>query len=344
MSSALENLAKPKYKVHFLGLKDADCIIISYQKNILAKRYIAVVDAGNAKDTAEIKKFLWDTYNTYTIDLAVCTHPDRDHKGGFFDLLDDKDITITEFWWRNPYCTITDDEFAKMKREDSKQKACEKCFDHPTDNKRNLLEIARRKCKKCKNAIPGTTHETIPLSVLGPSKRLFHQAALGIVKEFAELKADPDLSDYDETVEITEEGATGVLNEVIDESYTNMASIVMLFQPAQSFKILLAGDASLNSLRQIFDANKSLLKYCILKVPHHGSRHNLDTPLIDDMQPSASIICAGGNEKHPNSNLVYYLSKYGRVYSTHKTPRLFYTSEKVLNPATPLKEKINRKH
>ena len=54
----------------------------------------------------------------------------------------------------------------------------------------------------------------------------------------------------------------------------------------------------------------------------------------------ASIICACGNEKHPNSSLVYYLSKYGNVYSTHKTPRLFYTSDKVIKPATPLKKKI----
>lgn len=341
MGSALENLAKPQYKVHFLGLGDADCIIISYSKNVLSQRYIAVVDAGNAKDSAEIKQFLWDNYNTHHIDLAVCSHPDRDHKGGFFDLLDDDEMTITEFWWRNPYRTITDDDFARMKRQDSKQKACEKCFNHPTDASRNLLALARKKCDSCKNAIPGTSHDVIPISVLGPSKGLFHQAALGIVQEFAELNDNPDTSKYDETVEVTEEGAKSILNEKVDNSFTNTASIVMLFKPKDNFKLLLAGDASLNSLREIYDNNKALLKHCILKVPHHGSRRNLDTPLIDDMQPSASIICAGGNEKHPNSSLVYYLSKYGNVYSTHKSPRLYYTSDKVTKPVTPLKRKCN---
>lgn len=339
--SALEELAKPQYRVHFLDVKDADSIVIAYKENALKQWSIALIDAGNVSDSQTIKDFIWRHYNTHTIDLAVCSHPDRDHKGGFFNLLEDKEMKIVEFWWRNPFKVISDDDFTRMKRKDSKQEACEKAFNHPTDSSKNLLKIAREKCDTCKNAIVGTKHDTIPLTVLGPSTDFFRQAAIGIVQNFAELGPDPKLGKYDEAAETTENSARSIINEVGDESYTNMSSIVMMFQPKETFKILLAGDASCNSLREIYDRNTKLIKGCILKVPHHGSKHNLNTDLIDDIQPSCAIISASGNEKHPNRNLVYYLSKYCNVYSTHKSGELVYRSEGIQGEgATPLKKKI----
>lgn len=53
-----------------------------------------------------------------------------------------------------------------------------------------------------------------------------------------------------------------------------------------------------------------------LKVPHHGSRRNLNTSIIEDLSPKSSCISAAGNKKHPSGRLVYWLAKYGNVYST----------------------------
>lgn len=338
--SALEDLSKPQYRIHFLDVKDADAIVIAYKGNALMPWTIALVDAGNVCDSQTIKNFLWKEYKTRTIDLAVCSHPDRDHKGGFFGLLDDKEITIKEFWWRNPYKVISDDDFIKMKRSDSKQEACERIFNHPSDSSKNLLKLARAKCNKCINAIVGTNHPIIPLTVLGPSTDFFRQASIGIVQNFAEIGPEPKLGKYNEAAEINDASARSIINEVEDESFTNMASLVMLFQPKESFKILLAGDSSCNSLREIYDRNKDVVKGCILKVPHHGSKHNLNTDLIDDIHPSCAIISAAGNEKHPNNNLVYYLSKYCNVYSTHKSGTLSYISGSKGGSATPLRKKM----
>ena len=340
MTPIFRTKEQPLYEVHFLGVGDADAIVIYYKKDITTPAYIAVVDAGNVSDSKAIKDLIWNRWHTHTINLAVCTHPDKDHKGGFFDLLEDKAITIEEFWYKDPYNAISDDDFAKLKLTSSKIDACNKIYNHPEDESKNLLELAQQKCQYCYDVTPRFLHKHIPLVVLGPSDGLYHEAALGIVGQFAELTETPNLKPYDEKAEVDEESAKSKINEVNDCSFTNIGSIVLFFKPNNSFKILLAGDASCNSLREIYDQNSSLLKGAILKVPHHGSRRNLNTDLIDDLAPSASIICAAGNEKHPNNNLVYYLSKFGHVYSTHKSPGLYYTSQPHTSSATPLKSKI----
>ena len=339
MTSLFSPIIYPEYEVHFLGVGDADAIIIYYKENANSPSYIALIDAGNVSDYKTIKDFLWSRWRTRTIDLAVCTHPDKDHKGGFFGLLADKDMTIYEFWCKDPYQSITDEDFAKMKLKSSKLDACRKIYNHPDNSNENLIDLVIKKCKKSLDVAPGYTYPNIPLYVIGPSKNLYHEAALGIVQEFAELVDEPNLKRYDEKAEVDEDSAKSIINEVDDCSYTNIGSLVLLFKPTDKFKLLLTGDASCSSLREILDRNPSI-KGSILKVPHHGSRRNLNTDLIDDLSPTAAVICADGNEKHPNNSIVYYLSKYGNVYSTHKSPGLYYTSQPHTGCATPLKSKI----
>lgn len=86
----------PNYEVHYLSVSDADAIIIRYENS--GDQYVVLIDAGNVSDSDKIKNYIWNHWKTYTIDLAICTHPDSDHKGGFFGLLNDRDVIINEFW------------------------------------------------------------------------------------------------------------------------------------------------------------------------------------------------------------------------------------------------------
>ena len=103
-----------------------------------------------------------------------------------------------------------------------------------------------------------------------------------------------------------------------DPSPYNMSSLVVLYQPGLTERCLLAGDASRASLTQMLkdypELKRGVAKF---KVPHHGSRHNLTTEIIDALKPKKSYISAAGTKKHPNNSVVYWLSKYGNVYSTH---------------------------
>lgn len=336
----------PRYEIRFLDVKDADCIVIMYQKDKDTGRKIVLVDSGNVSDSAKIKQFLVKEFNTTVIDLAICSHPDCDHKGGFFGLLEDSSITVREFWWKNPYRYITDEDFSRMKKASSKKDACECVYNHPTDATKNLfgLALAKKnpdgsKCD-CYSVKCGCKHDEIPLAVIGPTEKYYTEAAVGIVQDFAELKVDPDTTKYDEKDEVSEEEAKSVIDAEPEKSYTNMGSLVLLFEPRTNMRFLLTGDASSASLRDIYDSREGDIAGCILKVPHHGSKHNLNSKIIDDLNPSASIISAAGTRKHPNVAIVRYLSKYGNVYSTHKSGDLFYTSWPHNRSAEPLKKKM----
>lgn len=331
----------PKYSVHFMDVKDADAIFLTYQAHAESHKYVILVDAGNVSDYSTIKSYLINNFATNVIDLAVCTHSDKDHKGGFFDLMQDKEITIQRFWIKNPMDTISSVDFARMKRSDSKEEACLRIFNHPSDNSLNLIRMAREKHILQVNIRQGVKFGEVPLWVIGPSEELYHEAAIGMVSSFAELVEDPNLKKYNDLEEVDEDSAKSVINEKKEESFTNMSSLVLFFRPTDNFSIILAGDASCASLIEIERKYSQDIDKSILKVPHHGSKRNMNTDLIDALQPSASIISAAGSEKHPNSNLVYYLSKYGDVYSTHKSGSLYYTNEKeITDPAKPLKSKI----
>jgi beta-lactamase superfamily II metal-dependent hydrolase len=88
-----------------------------------------------------------------------------------------------------------------------------------------------------------------------------------------------------------------------------------------------------------------MLTVDLLKVPHHGSRRNLNTQIITLLAPKKSYISAAGNAKHPNGRLVYWLAKHGPVYSTHTANNYIHsksiemTDREGASPLFPLKAK-----
>ena len=100
-----------KYEYEMLNVGDADAIIIRHYVD--DEPFIILIDAGNAEDSFLIKKHLLKYFDSSYIDLAICTHPDSDHKDGFFDLLQDEEITIKEFWLTDSACFLDEQD---MKR------------------------------------------------------------------------------------------------------------------------------------------------------------------------------------------------------------------------------------
>ena len=124
-----------------------------------------------------------------------------------------------------------------------------------------------------------------------------------------------------------------------EASPTNKASLIVLFHPGNR-KFLLAGDACAKSIHDAIDTYGDEVIGSTLKVPHHGSKHNLTTEVIDLLSPQSATISCKGSKKHPNSGVVYWLSKYCNVYSTAKSGTLIYQSTPVQHPAIPLKKKL----
>ena len=309
-----ENVLKYEYEVLKVG--DADAILIRHY--IDDEQFIVLIDAGNAGDATIIKKHLNDYYRSYYIDLAICTHPDSDHKDGFFDLLQDDDITIKTFWITDPACFLGVDDIQRYRNRDNAIKAVRKIWQKSTDENLNLIDLALCKCTEVISVTDGVQHPILPISIVGPSKEYYGEVAKTMVADYG-IKTYEDSSKeaYDDAFKIDDKDIKSVIDNDEDSSPYNASSLIVLYEPGDGKRLLFAGDANTTSLKMMLDKYVWLRNVDFLKVPHHGSRRNLNTSIIEALSPKKCYISAAGNKKHPSGRLVYWLAKYGDIYSTH---------------------------
>ena len=325
------------YEVTIIDVKDADAIVINYYDE--QHCWTAVVDAGNVGDGQKVKDNIKHVENgKYIIDYAFCTHPDKDHKGGFFDLLSDKEVIIQTFYIRRPDLRMRNDDRRLNYNTGVLEAAAKAVYNHPTDNSRNLIAEAMRYSNLVEPSL-GTDVPGMPLMMIGPNEQFFKDACYEMALNFAELADDAYEDSYSEDELPSEEDARSVMDEVKEESATNKSSLILLFHPERR-NFLLAGDACSATLKDAVKAYPQSIPGCTFKVPHHGSKHNLTTDLIDMIRPSSAVISCKGTKKHPNPAVVHFLSKYCDVFSTSKCyGGLTYTNGRVNNPATALRKK-----
>ena len=79
------------------------------------------------------------------------------------------------------------------------------------------------------------------------------------------------------------------MDEVKEDSPTNKSSLILLFHP-DGYNFLLAGDACSATIKDAVEDYPQFVPGCALKVPHHGSKHNLTTEVIDMLRPSSAVI------------------------------------------------------
>ena len=293
-----------QYEVTIMDVKDADAIVVNYHDGY--RWWTAVVDAGNVGDANKVKVYVKHKENNkYVIDYAFCTHPDKDHKGGFFDLLTDSQVEICNFFIRRPDILMRNDIRRLQYNVGELERAAKAVYNHPTDPTRNLIDEAIRYSHLVEPTL-GLDVVGMPLMVIGPKSSYFQDACYQMAINFAELEDEADAENYAEDELPTEEEAQSVMDEVKEDSPTNMSSLILLFHP-NGRNFLLAGDACSATLKDAVEDYPQNIPGSTLKVPHHGSKHNLTTEVINMLKPSSAVISAKGSKKHPNRAVVHFL-------------------------------------
>ena len=325
------------YEMTIIDVGDADAIVINYKGND-ERWWTAVVDAGNVGDGSKIKRYVKHIDGTtYVIDYAICTHPDKDHKGGFFELLNDRRVRLNFFCVLRPDDAVNSDFRIQLAQDPmAVYKAAKAVYDHPTDNTQNLLDLIVAHSSFYDWSY-GIDFQGMPLQIIGPTKEFFTDAAFEMTEVFGELEDEYPFEIYAEDELPLNDEAKSVMDEEKETSATNKASLILLFHP-EGRNFLLAGDACSASIHQAIN-DYPQIKGSTLKVPHHGSKNNLTTEVIELLKPGQSVISCRGSKKHPNPAIVHYLSKYGKVFATSKSGTLTYMSTPVIHPATPLRDK-----
>ena len=308
-----------RFEIDMLDVGAADAFLLHTYKKYRESdlEYVVLVDAGNEGDGKKIMKHIKDYYRQQYIDLAICTHCDSDHYGGFKDLLD-AGYRIDKFWIHDPYRHVDVDDVKYIRNKQTLRKRLDEAY--AFNDGTSLLELIRKKGINHEEVFTGDTYSSLNIEVLGPDED-YYESLIPDFRVNLDFKEEQEDDDYESRYYSDSERKTlysKALEDANDDpSKVNQSSIIFSFT-AFGDTYLFTGDAGKEALHRVVDNDYGQLKNLRwLKVPHHGSKHNLDNALIDYFNPDSSYISTEKYGKYANRCTVNALKSVGNVYSTH---------------------------
>lgn len=318
------------YEIDFLAVEtkqSGDAITLRYSYG--GGEVIQVVDGGFTDMGAKILEQIDTHYRAgATIDFVVLTHPDNDHAAGLKHVLENREVRhliMNRPWiYANellPYTTFSSAERLESRLRDE--------FPHSAA----LEEIAIQKGVGIYEGFQGTLFGDF--TILAPSRARYLDLILdaaslrrsALALEAVSGSVSKQSEPHDVYASWGEEhfspNATSPRNEM---------SIVQ-FAKLTGKKILLTGDAGRDTLSEAIEFAKeqqiSLPGIDVFQVPHHGSRRNVSTELLNELLgeilpgPSetrkfcAFVSSAKADPHHPRKSVLRAMHhRGGAVYAT----------------------------
>ena len=344
------------FEIDFLeaGEKSSgDAIALRYREDN-GFDYIHVVDGGYTNDGGKVVEHIRKYYDTPTlIDHVVSTHPDGDHAAGLKTVLNE--FKIGTLWMNRPWNHISEllPRFNYDYTENGLVSRLKKDYPHTAD----LANIAEEKNIEIKDVFQGD--EIGRFTVLAPSYVRYIDLVVESDKTpEAERKSAIEGTLFERTVAIIKRiaakwGEENLKGDSEGTSRENESSVVQ-FAELCGKKILLTGDAGVEALTEAHEyaINSGILLSGIDKfnVPHHGSRRNLSSDMLDKMlgpklnQGTNSTIftaIVSANQKdneHPKKAVIRALiHRGGKVFQTNGTLSIYQNApDRNWSVATPL--------
>ena len=311
-------------KIHVIDATHGDCLLLDFDHSKI------LIDCGPKsfkarRDVlANIEKILGENS---VIDIAIVTHNDDDHIGGFEFLLDTS-IKIN---------TIV---FNSLQDIPDIIKNSQKQISYNQDNALKQRLLAERGIKTLcltRDSSPLIIND-ITLTAITPTAKALECMLndANVQKEREEKKRRQKQISSSKTEEIKPEEALQKIQSgqdvfVKDPSITNKSSIGLVIQ-CGSFSGLFLGDAHAEDVIEglnILGFNNH--QFDVVKISHHGSERNTNIESLSLLGKTDYILCAN-NEKHYHPNNM----TLARILSLDNTPTIHLSSN---NPS--LLEKIN---
>ncbi len=323
------------FEIDFLAVetkKSGDAIPLRYQVN--GARSIHVVDGGFTDTGTAIVEHIRRYYgNPSAIDRVIVTHPDRDHACGLQAVLEA--FEVRELWMLRPWIHATElvPQFQNYKSSDALARRLKECYPYIAA----LEEIAVRRGIPIFEPFQGT--RIGEFTVLAPSRTRYLQLVVDSEKT-PESVEEAEKSVLASLLEDFARKAVTFLkalwgDEVFSASETSAENEMSVVQYAtlSNTKILLTGDAGRAALAEAADyapyAGLMLPGIDRFQVPHHGSRRNVSTEILDRLlgprlpensvtaKFQAFISSAKADEDHPRKAVERAMHhRGGRVYAT----------------------------
>ncbi|WP_175948828.1 ComEC/Rec2 family competence protein [Burkholderia pyrrocinia] len=325
------------------GEKNGDAIALRFGTPGNLK--VMVYDGGTKDSGKALVELIRTHYKTERVDYVVNSHPDRDHASGLSVVLEE--LEVGELWMHQPWNysseilqyfhdgRITNDSLAARLQE--KMAAAYE-----------LEQLAEEKGITVCEPFAGATIGGY-FRVLSPARDWYVQTLIPEFQKSPELKkamAAEAMDGFGTILKglvakaldwIDEKWEVETLRENVSTSAENESSVV-LFGSIGGKGILLTGDAGVRALdaAAAFAESQSIdlpTRVTFAQVPHHGSRHNVSTSVLDRIlgkrgnqadAPRRTAIASVGKEceTHPRLAVVNAFVRRGfRVLKTKGTSR-----------------------
>lgn len=280
------------FEIDFLAVetaKSGDAIAIRYRVNGVT--YVHVTDGGFINTGKKIVEHIQQHYEGSTyIDHVVLTHSDGDHARGLKYVLDNS--VVGSLWMNRPWLYAEEliDRFATYNSVDALRSRLRKCY--PTISE--LENIAIEQGIPIYEAFQGT--QIGQFCVMSPSRSTY----LDLIVESEKTP---------ESIDESEKSIAQLLKEAISTASARMLGLVASLWGVEVFSseetsaenemsvvqaaricgktILLTGDTGRRGLQAVIDyaplVGLSLPGIDRFQVPHHGSRRNVSTDLLDQI-------------------------------------------------------------
>jgi hypothetical protein len=278
------------FEIDFLDVestKSGDAIPLRYALDGVTR--IHVVDGGFQDTGDSVIRHIQAYYgNPSRVDRVVVTHPDRDHAGGLRRVLEE--FEVGELWMLRPweYADEIIDRFSRFNSVENLKRRLKEVY----PNLAALEDIAVRKGIQIYEPFQGMSIGAF--TVLAPTR-----------KRYLDLIVDSERTP--ESVEEEKESALAAVGsligkaaaqvvyflraawgeEVFSPNATSAENEMSLIQYANlcGERILLTGDAGRSALTEAADyapfVGLTLPGIDRFQVPHHGSRRNVSTEVLD---------------------------------------------------------------
>lgn len=276
------------YEIDFLDVeaeKSGDAIAIRYETNGTKK--VHLVDGGYKLTGEKIIRHINGFYKTNRIDHLIITHSDSDHTGGIVEVIEK--MEIGEIWMLRPW-NHTDELLSRFttKTSDGLRRRLRDIYWSLVD----IEDAAKKKSIPIKDPFQGC--KIGEFTVLSPSKTRYLDLIVESEKTPESIK-ETEISKLEKAGQFISDGFKKIVSliaatwneETFSSDETSAENEMSVVQSAiiSGKKIVLTGDVGRNGLTDAADyatnAGISLPGVNLIQVPHHGSRRNVSTELLD---------------------------------------------------------------
>ncbi|WP_229608159.1 ComEC/Rec2 family competence protein [Vibrio parahaemolyticus] len=290
--------------IDILDAGHGDCLLITCGETRI------LVDSGpkTFKVRKELIKRLTALLAGRDIDVAIVTHNDDDHIGGYKYLLE-SGLIIKKFVFNSL------DLIAKIVKNNSGQKKISFRQDIDLQNVLNAKGIG---VQSFQNEDSPLRFNGITLTALTPNQVILERLNNRAVVFRAQKKISGSNRKETPIAECLLEIQNGRDQFVEDNSITNKSSISLILE-YEEVRVLFLGDCHPSDvISALKSTEKNGSPFHAVKLSHHGSEKNTSTELLETLGETDYIICADkSHHGHPNNKTISRIIHFNKRANIH---------------------------